>query len=342
MDLLNELKKIARETQNALRDVTNAEELEKLKTQVLGRNGVLSKAAKHIQKTTKEQRPVVGKLMNEVKQELETTFQEVVRGFQTNGTHTLDITQPGTQIQRGHEHPLSIIRNRIAHIVETLGFSVTDGDECSTDYFNFEVLNFQANHPARDSQDTFFVEGKQDGSPRLMRTQTSTMQVPWMQRHTPPTRAVVIGRVFRNEATDASHEHTFHQIEGFAVDRNISAANLKYTLRQLVSAVMEQDVRVRFRPSFFPFVEPGYEMDMSCTQCEGRGCRVCKHVGWVELVGCGMIHPNVLVASGYERGAYTGFAFGMGLERLAMMRYGIEDIRLFHSGDLGFLHQFSL
>lgn len=340
MNLTAELKKIATQTKAALKDVTNPEDLERLKNDVLGRSGLLANASKKIQEVTKQQRPVIGKMINELKSELTTLFRDATGKFHTANTASIDITQPGTSVVRGHEHPLTIVRNRLAQIFETLGFSVTDGVELSTDFYTFEALNFEKDHPARDLQDTFFVEGKSDGSQRLMRTHTSSMQVPWMRAHTPPTRAVVIGRVFRNEATDASHEHTFHQVEGFAVDREISAAHLKYTLRQLVSAIMEQDVRVRFRPSYFPFVEPGYEMDMSCTMCEGKGCRVCKQVGWVEMLGCGMIHPNVLAQAGYERGGISGFAFGMGLERLAMMRYGIEDVRLFHAGDLRFNHQF--
>lgn len=340
MNLKTELNKIAKQAKEALQDVTNPEDLEQLKNDILGRKGELAKAATHIKEVAEKQKPVIGKLMNEVKEDLSKQFNKVSRDFQKAAGTRIDITQPGNKIPRGHKHPLTIVRERVAHIFETMGFSVTDGDELTSEFFCFETLNIPPTHPARDIQDTFFVKGKQDGTGRVMRTHTSSMQVPWMRTHTPPTRAVVIGRTFRNEATDASHEHSFHQIEGFVVDKGITAANLKHTLKTLLSHIMEKEVEVRFRPSYFPFVEPGYELDMSCLVCDGEGCSVCKRVGWIELLGCGMIHPNVLEHAGYNKGEYTGFAFGVGLERLAMMRYGIEDIRLFHSGDLAFLNQF--
>ncbi len=247
----------------------------------------------------------------------------------------LDVTAPGLTQQRGHLHPLTQIQYEIEDIFRSMGFQVFDGPQLEDDYHNFEALNIPKDHPARDMQDTFWLDNG-----RLLRTHTSSVQIRAMKNATPPLRGISPGRVFRYEATDASHENTFYQVEGLMIDKDISVANLIYVMRSLLREIFKKDVEVRLRPGFFPFVEPGFELDISCLICNGDGCAVCKHEGWVELLPCGAVHPNVLKACNIDPNEYTGFAFGLGLNRLVMMRYGIDDIRHFQSGNLKFLEQF--
>jgi phenylalanyl-tRNA synthetase alpha chain len=247
----------------------------------------------------------------------------------------IDITEPGKSRPAGHLHPISQMRFELEDIFTSMGFTIQTGPEVETEYYNFEALNIPRDHPARDIQDTIWTA---DGN--VLRTHTSSVQIRTMERLKPPIRAISIGRVFRYEETDASHEHTFYQVEGLMVDRNISVANLIAVMRTMLRAVFQRDVKIRLRPGYFPFVEPGFELDMSCLLCSGRGCQVCKYTGWNEMLGCGMVHPNVLRAGNVDPERFSGFAFGLGLDRLVMMRYQIDDIRLFHSGDLRFLEQF--
>jgi phenylalanyl-tRNA synthetase alpha chain len=254
-----------------------------------------------------------------------------------NNNIIFDPTLPGEKIESGHLHPLTLVMRDLEKVFKSMGFMILEGPELESDYYNFEALNIPKTHPARDMQDTFYIDGHPD---LVMRTQTSNMQVRAMEKYGAPLRCAVIGATYRNEATDMSHEHSFHQIEGLMVDEKISLANLKAVLEEMLSGIYQQDVRVRIRPGYFPFVEPGLEVDMSCTFCKGKGCSVCKKTGWVEMLGAGLVHPNVLKHGGIDPKKYQGFAFGTGIERLTMLKYGINDIRLFHSGDLHFLKQF--
>jgi len=253
-----------------------------------------------------------------------------------------DPTIPGEKITGGSLHPLTLVQRDLEKIFSSMGFMILDGPELESDYYNFEALNIPKTHPARDMQDTFFIDKKNKDNEYdlVMRTQTSPMQIRAMEEYGAPLRAVVIGKTFRNEATDVSHEHSFHQIEGLMIGENISLANLKAVLKEMLSSIYQQEIDVRIRPGYFPFVEPGLEVDMSCTFCKGTGCSICKKTGWVEMLGAGLVHPNVLRAGGIDSKKYSGFAFGTGIERLAMLKYGINDIRLFHGGDLHFLKQF--
>ncbi|MFH1326251.1 MAG: phenylalanine--tRNA ligase subunit alpha [Candidatus Falkowbacteria bacterium] len=259
-----------------------------------------------------------------------------------------DVTLPGEKIVSGHLHPLTLVQRDLEKIFKSMGFMILEGPELESDYYNFEALNIPKTHPARDMQDTFYVKSQIDTNQKqistntnlVMRTHTSNVQVRAMEKYGAPMRAVALGRIFRNEATDASHEHTFHQIEGIMIDENISLANLAAVLKEMFVGLYQQEVNIRMRPGYFPFVEPGLEIEMSCVFCQGKGCSVCKKTGWVEMLGAGLVHPNVLRAGKIDPDKYQGFAFGTGIERLAMLKYGIDDIRLFNSGDLHFLTQF--
>lgn len=239
--------------------------------------------------------------------------------------------------QQGHQHPLTLLIREINDIFYEMGFEFVDGPEMDSEYYNFDALNVPKDHPARDMQDTFWVKGKQK---TVMRTHTSPMQVRYMEKNKPPYRIIVPGKVFRNEATDVIHEAQFYQVEGLSIDKDITLGNLKGTLETFLRKLMGDTVDIRFRPGYFPFVEPGVEVDMSCFKCNGNGCGVCKQTGWIELLGAGMVHPHVLLSAGVNPKEWQGFAFGVGVERLGMLRYGIDDVRLFHQGDLRFINQF--
>lgn len=288
------------------------------------------------------ERKQVGELANTIKMSLEDIFttKKATLNKTVSSLNEFDPTLPGKAPQTGHLHPLHSVQNELIDIFQSMGFSVFEGNELTDELYCFEYLNIPDTHPARDLQDTFYVNHEVNGVKYVMRTHTSNMQVKIMENTTPPLRAIVPGRVFRNEATDASHEHTFYQMEGFVVDKNISIANLTYVLKIAMSKILRQSVQIRLRPGYFPYVEPGFEVDCSCTQCQGKGCAVCKRTGWVEMLGCGMIHPKVFASAGYAPGAYTGFAFGVGINRLAMLKYGIDHIRGFTKGDLRFINQF--
>ncbi|MBU0731637.1 phenylalanine--tRNA ligase subunit alpha [Patescibacteria group bacterium] len=315
-------------------------EVEKIKKEYLGRkDGQISLILRGLKDMKPEQKKEVGPMANSAKIEIEKMIKDKEEWFLLQGQEVagFDITLPGSKTTTGHMHPIEIVRQELEVIFNSMGFDVIEGDNLVSDYYNFESLNIPPDHPARDMQDTFFIKGHKE---LVMRTHTSAMQVKIMEEREPPLRVVVPGRCFRNEATDASHEHTFHQLEGFIVDKNISISNLIYTQKMILKEIFKKDVKVRLRPGYFPFVEPGFELDCSCLICDGKGCPVCKGSGWVELIPCGMIHPKVLESAGYPKGKYTGFAFGLGLTRLAMMKFGIDDIRLFMDGDLRFLKQF--
>jgi phenylalanyl-tRNA synthetase alpha chain len=338
MDKLTKLK------QTALAEISKAKdlkELENIRVKYLGRkDGELTIVLRGISKLPSGQRKTVGGLANRVKRELEAALKEAekkTKELKRKKVEYFDVTLPGKRPPEGHFSPITKIRMEVEDIFKSMGFEVYEGDEVTSDFYNFESLNIPKDHPARDIQDTFFIKDSPD---LVMRTHTSAMQVKIMEKQEPPLRVIVPGRCFRREATDPSHEHTFYQLEGFLVDENVSIANLVYTQKVLLKQIFGREVKVRLRPGYFPFVEPGFELDCSCVICDGRGCSVCKNTGWVELIPCGMIHPKVFEFAGYPKNKFTGFAFGMGLNRLVMMKYKIDDIRLFISGDLRFLEQF--
>lgn len=317
------------------------EALEAIRVDVLGRKGRLAQVSKSMGGLTQEQRGAMGKRLNQVKSLLEAAFDARHGQFEQAAlasrleSEWIDLTLPGTGPRRGSLHPVTLIQSEIEDVFRSLGFTILDGPEVESEYNNFDALNIPADHPARDMQDTFWMA---DGN--LLRTHTSPVQVRGMRELGPPLRMIAPGRVFRNEEVDASHEHTFHQLEGMMIDRDVSVAHLIYFMKTLLSEVFKREVAVRLRPGYFPFVEPGFELDIQCLICAGSGCPVCKQSGWVELLPCGLVHPNVLRLGGIDPGEWNGFAFGLGLTRLAMMRYAIDDIRLLLSGDLRFLTQF--
>jgi phenylalanyl-tRNA synthetase alpha chain len=324
-----------------IREARSPEELEAARVDALGRKGALAQVSKEMGKLAPQERARIGKLLNSAKQALEQALEARTREFAEAALQArldaewLDLTLPPPGPRRGHLHPITLIQRELEDLFRSMGFAVLDGPEVETEYHNFDALNIPANHPARDMQDTFWLTNG-----NLLRTHTSPVQVRGMERLGPPLRMIAPGRVFRNESVDASHEHTFYQLEGMMIDRDVSVAHLLYFMKTLLTAIFKREVTVRLRPGYFPFVEPGFELDIKCLICGGTGCPVCKQSGWVELLPCGLVHPNVLRQSGIDPEEWNGFAFGLGLTRLAMMRYGIDDIRWLESGDLRFLEQF--
>jgi phenylalanyl-tRNA synthetase alpha chain len=317
------------------------DEREAVRIEVLGRKGSLARISKEMGRLTPDERASIGKLLNAVKLKLEEALETRQQQFAEAAltarldAEWLDLTLPSPPPPMGHLHPITQIQAEIEDLFTSLGFAVLDGPEVETEYYNFDALNIPADHPARDMQDTFWLT---DGN--LLRTHTSPVQVRGMERLGPPLRMIAPGRAFRNENVDASHEHTFYQLEGMMIDRDVSVAHLIYFMKTLLTAIFRREVTVRLRPGYFPFVEPGFELDVQCLICGGAGCPVCKQSGWVELLPCGLVNPNVLRMSGIDPDEWNGFAFGLGLTRLVMMRYGIDDIRLLQGGDLRFLRQF--
>jgi phenylalanyl-tRNA synthetase alpha chain len=317
------------------------EELEPIRVAVLGRKGALAAMSKELAALPPDQKAAAGKALNSAKQNLEAAFETKKAKFESAALNArlssewLDLTLPAPGVPPGSLHPITRIQQEIEQVFTSMGFAVLDGPEVETEYNNFDALNIPPDHPARDMQDTFWLDNG-----HLLRTHTSPVQVRGMHRLGPPLRMIAPGRVFRNEEVDASHEHTFYQLEGMMVDRDVSVAHLTYFMTTLLTAVFQREVTVRLRPGYFPFVEPGFELDIHCLICDGAGCPVCKQSGWVELLPCGLVHPNVLRMGGIDPEEWNGFAFGLGLTRLVMMRYAIDDIRLLQGGDLRFLQQF--
>lgn len=340
----NKLQKLKQEVLEKLSKVENSHILRDLEIKYLGRKGRLTKILRGLANLSTEERKVVGKIANEIKLELQRKFQETKRTVEgkTKTDEVVDVTLPGKKITLGHLHPITIIQNELEDLFTSMGFMILDGPELESDYYNFEALNIPKYHPARDMQDTFYVDkkNKEGEYDMVMRTHTSPMQIRAMLKYGAPLRCVVPGRVFRSEATDVVHEHTIHQLEGLMIDKDISISNLISVMREMLSGIFKQQVEIRVRPGYFPFVEPGLEVDVKCTMCQGSGCASCKHSGWLEMIGSGMVHPKVLKAGGVDPDKFSGFAFGLGIDRLVMMKYGINDIRLFQGGDLRFLEQF--
>lgn len=335
---LIDIKANAVEQLNRIKDV---KELEDLRIQYLGKKGELTAILKQMGKLTPEERPVIGQLANEVRSHIEeafaTTFTKL-KSAQQNAqlaAETLDVTMPGNTQPLGKKHPLSIVLDEVREIFMGMGFDVVSGPEVELDYYNFEALNLPPDHPARDTQDTFYITDN-----ILLRTQTSPVQIREMEKKKPPLRIISPGRVYRSDAVDATHSPLFHQIEGLVVDKGVTMSDLKGTLEQFVKRLYGDDAQVRFRPHHFPFTEPSAEVDVMCFSCHGEGCRLCKGEGWIEILGAGMVHPKVLSNCGIDPEEYTGFAFGLGLERIVMRRYNIDDLRMFYENDLRFLKQF--
>jgi phenylalanyl-tRNA synthetase alpha chain len=322
---------------------STAEELEAVRVEMTGRKGgALGEIGKGMGSLAPEERVRVGKLLNDTKAAVEAALEGRKAEFEQAALNArlaaewLDITLPAPGVRPGALHPITIIQQEIEELFTSMGFAVLSGPEVETEFNNFDALNIPPDHPARDMQDTFWLEGG-----HLLRTHTSPVQVRGLQRLGPPLRMIAPGRVFRNEEVDPSHEHTFYQLEGMMVDREVSVAHLIYYMKTLLQGIFRREVTVRLRPGYFPFVEPGFELDIQCLLCGGRGCPVCKQSGWVELLPCGLVHPNVLRMGGVDPEQWNGFAFGLGLTRLAMMRYAIDDIRHLQGGDVRFLEQFA-
>ena len=334
---MESIEQIEKQALSELRSADTPEALDALRVQYLGRKGVLTGVMRNISQLPKEDRPAAGKKANQVKgileKALEKALQQLEAGAQASGDH-LDVSLPGRTTDTGSLHPVSQISQQICDIFSSLGFDVAEGPEIESDYYNFEALNFPKNHPARDMQDTFFVSDD-----IVLRTHTSPMQIRIMEKTQPPVRVVVPGKVFRCDS-DLTHTPMFHQVEGLFVDRDISFGDLKGILTAFVHQMFDEKTSLRFRPSFFPFTEPSAEVDILCVMCRGKGCRVCSHTGWIEVLGSGMVHPALYENVNYDPKEYTGFAFGMGVERIAMLKFGIDDIRKFFENDIRFLNQF--
>ena len=337
---MENLSSLTQEALQLLGKADDLESLEQVRVDFLGKKGHLTGLLKTLGQLSAEERPEAGAKINAAKEQIlealsakKAVLDERQIALQLSA-QTVDVTQPGRQADLGGVHPVSRTLDRIVAIFSGAGYTVEEGPEIEDDFHNFEALNIPAHHPARAMHDTFYVDER-----HVLRTHTSPVQIRTMENCAPPIRIVCPGRVYRCDS-DLTHTPMFHQVEGLVVDKNVSFADLKGTVDQFLKAFFEADVPVRFRPSYFPFTEPSAEVDIQCTQCGGKGCRVCKNTGWLEVMGCGMVHPNVFRSSGVDPEVYTGFAFGMGVERLAMLRYGINDLRLFFENDLNFLRQF--
>jgi phenylalanyl-tRNA synthetase alpha chain len=336
------LQKLGEEACSEMVGAGNLEELNEIRVRFLGKKGELTQILRGMGGLSAEERPQIGQAANEVRAAIEealsarsAVLKDMVKA-QKLRSEGIDVTLPGTPRQRGGKHPLNIVLEEIQEIFLGLGYSIAEGPEIETDYYNFEALNLPKDHPARDMQDTFFISGE-----ILLRTQTSPVQVRTMEKTAPelPVKIIAPGKVYRRD-DDATHSPMFNQVEGLAVDRRITFSDLKGTLDLFAREMFGSKTKTRFRPSYFPFTEPSAEVDVSCVICGGRGCRVCSHTGWLEILGSGMVHPRVLEVSGYNPEEVTGFAFGMGVERIAMLKYGIDDMRLLFENDLRFLQQF--
>jgi phenylalanyl-tRNA synthetase alpha chain len=337
--LQDSLKKILSQADEAVSGAQDLKKLDEVRVRFLGKSGSVTELLKELAKVPPAEKPVLGKAINEVKNKVSLLLEQKKEALDSSASDApppgFDPTLPGRILPVGKLNPLTKVMKDITGIFKEMGFDLAEGPDAETDYYNFLALNFPPDHPARDAQDTFYLSDD-----LLMRTHTSPIQIRVMQNHKPPFKFIAPGRVYRNEAIDATHHHIFHQVEGFLVDEGIHFGHLKGTLDTFIKRFFGDRVQTRFRPSFFPFTEPSAEMDISCIFCEGKGCRICKQSGWVEMLGCGMIDPAVLTNCGVDPERWTGFAFGMGVERIALFQYDIDDIRLFYQNDLRFLRQF--
>jgi len=333
----NSIEQIRDEALAELKGASDSESINNLSLRYLGRKGIITQFLRNIAKLPAEVRPAAGKRANEIKQELDSIFKQALEQIEAASCATddrIDVSLPGRSISQGFLHPITQITRQICDIFTRLGFEIAEGPEVESDYYNFEQLNIPKNHPARDMQDTFYVSDNV-----VLRTHTSPMQVRFMEKNKPPVKIIAPGKVYRCDS-DLTHTPMFHQVEGLLVDKNVSFGDLKGTLTTFVHRMFDDQIKLRFRPSFFPFTEPSAEVDILCVMCRGKGCRVCSQTGWLEVLGAGMVHPAVFENVSYDTTRYTGFAFGMGVERIAMLKYGIDDIRKFFENDFRFLRQF--
>ncbi len=335
--MIDKIKSLLKDTEGFT--VKSVEELESFRLNFLSKKGQISQLFNDFKNVPNEQKKLIGQEINKLKQFAQEKFDALKESLENSDSidEANDYTRPGEPIELGSRHPISIVRNEIIGIFNRLGFTVAEGPEIEDDFHNFTALNFPPEHPARDMQDTFFIEKDPD---ILLRTHTSGTQVRFMENNKPPIRSIFPGRVFRNEAISARAHCIFHQIEGLYVAENVSFADLKQTLMYFAKEMFGEQTQIRLRPSYFPFTEPSAEMDVSCSICGGKGCNVCKYTGWLEILGCGMVDPNVLDNCGIDSEKYTGFAFGMGIERIAMLKFQIKDLRLYFENDVRFLRQF--
>ena len=335
---LNEIKIAALEKLNQVSDL---QALESLRVEILGKKGELTQILKGMGSLSKEERPVIGQLANEVRSEIEAKLETVKTAFEEKAqeeklkAETIDVTMPGNTHTLGHRHPMTQVIDNIKNIFIGMGYEVVEGPEVEDAYHNFEALNIPKDHPARDEQDTFFINDS-----ILLRSQTSPVQAREMEKGKLPIRMIAPGRVFRSDEVDATHSPSFHQIEGLVIDKNVTFADLKGTLQEFAKELFGPETKTKFRPHHFPFTEPSAEVDVSCFKCGGKGCRFCKGSGWIEILGCGMVHPHVFEMCGIDPEEYTGFAFGVGLERIALLKYEIDDMRELYKNDIRFLKQF--
>lgn len=337
------IKQLKEKFEKELAQAKGIKVLEELRVAYLGRKGEINKALENIKRLEKEAKAEQGKKLNLLKKEIEEILDEKIKAARREKyqkSDWLDVTAPGVKTSRGHLHPRTQIVRRIEDIFISLGFSVVEGPELETQWYNFEALNMPKDHPARDMQDTFYVKNPAGGEDLVLRTHTSPNQVRFMEKNDPPLRIIVPGRVFRNEATDASHEFQVHQFEGLMVDKNISITNFKAIVGEFFKRLYGPGANIRLRPSYYPFTEPSFDIEMACVFCGQKGCRVCKNAGWLEMGGAGMVNQIVFENAGYVRNEWQGFAFGFGIDRLTMLKYHINDIRLLTGGDIRFLRQF--
>lgn len=341
--MIDKIKEIEFEVKQKLENIKSINEIEEIRIKFLGKKGKVIEILKNLKIVEESKRKEVASLANKLRMDIEKNIEikkEEIKEKkyldEINNAKKVDLSLPVDK-NIGSLHPITVVQKELEEIFETMGFTVEDGNEVETEYNNFEAVNVPKHHPARDMQDTFWLENGQ-----LLKTQTSAAQNKIMKKYGAPLKAIFPGRCFRNEELDASHENTFFQMEGMMIDKDVSIANLIYFMKTLLSEIFKKDVEVRLRPGYFPFVEPGFELDIKCIYCDGKGCKVCKHGGWIELCPCGMIHPNVLKMGGIDPSKYSGFAFGLGLSRLAMMKYGINDLRILNSGDLRCLKQINI
>ncbi len=341
MDTRTQLEQIRAEAEAAIGQAGSLQELDAVRVKYLGKKGELTAVVKTMGQLSPEERPKVGQMANEVREVLTAGIDkhgELLKAAQQElklKAETIDVTLPGTKVEIGHKHPLSIVLDEVKEIFLGMGFEVVGGPEVEWDYYNFEALNIPKDHPARDTQDTFYITENM-----LLRTQTSGVQIRTMENKKPPIRMIAPGRVFRSDAVDATHSPLFHQIEGMAIDEGVTMADLKGTLETFAKKLYGEETKIRLRPHHFPFTEPSCEIDVSCFKCGGCGCSMCKGEGWIEILGGGMVHPKVLRTGGIDPDKYSGFAFGVGLERIAMFRFGLDDMRLLYENDVRFLDQF--
>lgn len=335
------LQSIKQQAMERLKDVKELKALDEIRVEFLGKKGELTQVLRGMKDLSAEERPIIGQMANEVREAIEGKIEEAKNILAAKAqemklkSEVIDVTMPGRKRNLGHRHPMNLVVDEIKEIFLGMGYKIAEGPEIETEYYNFEALNIPAEHPARDEQDTFYINKN-----FMLRTATSPIQVRVMENEKPPIRIICPGKVYRSDEVDATHSPVFHQLEGLVVDKNITFADLKGALEVFAKELFGDKIKVRFRPHFFPFTEPSAEMDVACVACGGEGCRVCKGSGWIEILGCGMVHPKVLKMAGIDPDVYTGFAFGMGLERLAMSKYGIKDLRLFVENDVRFLDQF--